>query len=41
MKFDRWLVDEGVGSDLVRIKSGALDLDPTIPSTYRFLDGKI
>ena len=40
-KFGRWIVDEGVGSDLARIKSGALDLDPTIPGTYRFLDGRI
>ena len=40
-KVGRWIVDEGVGSDLARIKSRALDLDPTIPGTYRFLDGRI
>jgi hypothetical protein len=40
-KFGRWIVDEGVESDLARIKSGALDLDLMIPGTYRFLNGRI
>jgi hypothetical protein len=33
-EFGRWIMDEGVGSDLMLIKSQALDLDLTTPVAY-------